>query len=72
MRAVHSVDYFNPWGGITTQRTLVSRLAPIGRIAMAAALLAEGGHALHVVNERGERFRVGLVDRSVERLARDA
>lgn len=34
--------------------------------------LAEGGHALHVVNERGERFRVGLVDRSVERLARDA
>ncbi len=35
-----------------------------------ALQLADGGEALLVVNERGERFRVGLVDRGVERLPR--
>src|SRR5471030_2787863 len=34
-----------PWGGITMQQTLGSRLAPIGRVAVAAALLI-GGNAI--------------------------
>jgi hypothetical protein len=35
-----------------------------------ALTLAEDGRALLLVDERGERYRVGLVDRSVERLKR--
>ena len=35
-----------------------------------ALSLTDDGRALLVVNERGERFRLGLVDRSIEPLGR--
>lgn len=39
-------------------------------IFIKALTLADDGQALLLVDERGERYRVGLVDRSVERLKR--